>query len=248
MLPLDTIAHANRLRGRHPVEKVVFSAGLMAACLLLPPWPASGLAWLTTTAGALLVARVPPRALLRASAIPAAFLAAGALPLVLRLRPGGAGGPMLSVGEGGAVAALAASLRAMGALSCLLFLAMTTPLPELLRLARRCRVPAALVETALVTYDMVSVLLAACRDLRIAQGSRLGYATTRSAFRSQALLWSSLLVKSLARARRLEVGLASRGFTGELRVLSRAAPPSAAGLLAAAGPVALVVLLSLLVA
>jgi cobalt/nickel transport system permease protein len=60
------------------------------------------------------------------------------------------------------------------------------------------------------------------------------------------MLWASLFVKSVSRARRLEVGLASRGFAGELRVVSRTAPASVTGLLAGGGAVALVVILSLL--
>jgi cobalt/nickel transport system permease protein len=184
----------------------------------------------------------------KATLIPVAFLLTGAIPLVFSPRLGGPGGPSLIVGDGGVAAALAASLRAMAALSCLLFLGMTTPVPELIRLARSCRFPAALAETALLIYNMLSVLLVASREMLLAQGSRLGYATTRNAYRSQSMLWSSLFVKALSRARRLEVGLASRGFTGDLRVVSRTAPASAAGILAAAAPVALVVLLSLLLA
>ena len=248
MLLFDTIAYSNRLRRRHPMEKVLFSIGLLAACLLLPPWPACGLVWLTTSLAAVFVARIPPRALLKATLLPVAFLATGAIPLVLSLRLGGAGGPRLAVGDGGVAAALIASLRAMGAQSCLLFLGMTTPVPELILLARSWRVPAALVETSLVVYNMLCVLLVACREMLVAQGARLGYSSTRNAYRSQSMLWSCLFLKSLSRARRLEVGLASRGYQGDLRVVSGSSPPSVTGLLAAAGAVAAVAVLSVLLA
>jgi cobalt/nickel transport system permease protein len=111
--------------------------------------------------------------------------------------------------------------RALGAASAMNFLALTTPLVDMLELFRRWRVPVILVDIMVVVYRFIFVLLESLDRMYRAQDSRLGYHT--SYFRtmnSAALLGSRLFIDAFQRSRRLQIALDSRGYDGgDLRVL-----------------------------
>ena len=62
--------------------------------------------------------------------------------------------------------------------------------------------------------------------IRMAQEARLGWHGWRRSIRSLGLLIAMLLPRAMESARRLEMGLAARGFDGNLRMLSSAPPTS----------------------
>ncbi len=106
-------------------------------------------------------------------------------------------------------------------MSCLVGLSLTTPASELIPWLRRVGVPQAVLEIALLMYRLLFILAARAMAGRQAQEARLGYMSFGRSVRSLGLLTAALLSRSLARARRLEIGLAARGFQGELKVLSK---------------------------
>jgi cobalt/nickel transport system permease protein len=103
--------------------------------------------------------------------------------------------------------------------AAVLLLAATTPMTDLLAWARRRGVPQPVVDVAGLTYRMLFVLLATLGAVREAQVARLGYVDRRTTLRSAGMLAGTVLARSFERARRLEAGLAGRGFEGDLRVL-----------------------------
>ena len=102
------------------------------------------------------------------------------------------------------------TLRSIAAISCLLFLALTTPMASLLILLRRMRVPAGVVDLMSLTYRFLFLFMETLQVMTRAQASRLGYGTLRRAYRSLAMLTVSFFGRVLDRVRRLETGLASR--------------------------------------
>ncbi len=223
----DKAAYSNRIAKRSPVEKAFLALGLLALCLLLPPWPACPIAFALASAATLLVARVPFAAYAKALSAPLAFLLLSCLTLAFSVELKD-GAPAIALSPEGMREASNALLRSLSAISCLLFMALTTPLPELLSLLRKCRTPAPLIETALLIYNWLFALLDTMREMRTAQEARNGYSSPKLAMKSAALLASGLLIRSFERAKRLETGLAARGFNGDLRVLEKSAKPSKA--------------------
>jgi cobalt/nickel transport system permease protein len=187
-------------------------------------------------------AGVPPRIYLRVFAIPFGFLLLGAISIMVSLHWGANGWPHLTLSHQGIVTALNVTLRSIAAISCLLFLALTTPMADLLILLRRLRLPAGVVDLMSLTYRFLFVFIETVQTMWTAQASRLGYGTLRQAYRSLAQLTVCFLGRVLDRVRRLETGLASRGYHGELRVLSEQRPLRCAALL---GIVSLEILVAL---
>jgi cobalt/nickel transport system permease protein len=111
--------------------------------------------------------------------------------------------------------------RSFAALTCLLFLALTTPATDLIVGLRRLGLPAEIAEIALLMYRFLFLLGDTAMAMDSAQAARLGHFGAKRRLRSLGLLIANLLPRALGRARRLEVGLAARGWNGEMRVLSK---------------------------
>ncbi len=234
-LAVDDAAWASAWRTRSPLDKLALCAGLVVCALVLPVWPGGVLVAVSAVALALGPARVPARTFGRAVRWPLAFVAVGALTAVVTVD----GGLGWAPGAGPRAAELVGHSVAGGA--AVLLLATTTPMTDLLDALRRLRVPAAVVEVAGVTYRMLFVLLASLRTIREAQAARMGHSTWRRSQRSSGLLAAAVLTRSWERARRLQEGLAGRGWEAGLAVLPQARPSSPAFLAATgAGLVALV--------
>lgn len=222
---IDYCANTNRWRGRHPAEKLLLAGGMLLLSLFLPPFPGCVFV-LAVMAGATLAgAGVPVRIYLRVCAVPLGFLLAGAISLMVSVHIGGKGGLHFSASHESVLAAVRVTLRSIAAVSCLFFLALTTPMAELLIVLRRMGLPATIVDLMSLTYRFVFLFVETLQTMTRAQASRLGYGALRQAYRSLALLTVSFLGRVLDRVRRLETGLAARGYQGELRILSEPCQP-----------------------
>ena len=218
---VDRIAQTNRWSQRHPAEKMTLGGGLLLLSVILPAIPAAPLILLAAAAAVLAGARVSVRDYVAVFAAPLAFLALGAVVLAVSVQPD-AGAPWLAVSSESARIAATVTLRALAATASLLLIVLTVPLTALLRQAHRLRVPAPIIEIAVMMYRFVMLAFVMAARGRQAQANRLGYAGFRRATRSVGLLAATLLPRLLDRARRLEIGLATRACTGELRTLAPA--------------------------
>jgi len=235
MSPVDRAAHLNRWRGKSLTEKTVLALGMLLLSLLLPPFPGSAAVMVVMTLAALAGARVPVTIWLASAAAPTGFLLVGALSLLVQV---GADG--VSLAPDGFRLAGGLVLRSLAGVSCLLFLALTTPVTDLVTGLRRLGLPQEVAEIALLMYRFVFLLAETALAMDTAQAARLGHMGWRRRLRSLGMLIANLLPRAFDRARRMEIGLAARGWSGEMRVLSQPAPLSWPGLM-------LVLLLQLLI-
>lgn len=221
MLPIDEVAHANRWRTRHPGEKAFLALGLLVLTVALPPWPGAALCGAAALALLLAGARIPLRTVGRLLRLPLGFVLVGAIPLLITV----GGDPWLAAAPGGPARAGELIGRSMAAVSCLILFAATTPVSD--ALPRLRFVPAAVTEVALLIYRMLFLLLDSLHAIREAQALRMGFGSWRAGYRSLAGQGSAIFVRAFDRARRLEAGLASRGYDGALRVRPAERPVSA---------------------
>jgi cobalt/nickel transport system permease protein len=221
------------------LEKLSFGGGLLLCCVLLP-FPGGLLAFALVTAITLLGARIAPLVYLRVLAAPLVFIAMGALTMLVSLEWRGSPWPSPHWAAQEAPLVRLVVSRAVGACACLVFIGLTTPMADILGLLRS-RWLVEIRETAALVYRFLFLFLETAAAMRCAQEARLGYATPRLSIRSLGMLAGNLFVRVLARARRLETGLALRGFEGQLTVLPIACslswPVIGAGCLCNAGVV-----------
>jgi cobalt/nickel transport system permease protein len=220
-LLIDRLSQAGPWRKRAAAEKASLALGLLVLALVLPPWPGGALVLAVAWALALGGARLPVGDWLRLNALPLGFVLTGAATLAVELD---AQGLHLAADQGRRAALVV--LRASAAASALLLLAATTPAPDLVRGLRRLGLSPEIAEIMLLTWHFLFLLQDQAAAIRTAQEARLGWFGPKRQVRSLGLLIAQLLPRALERARRLEVGLAARGFDGSLPMLSMARPAS----------------------
>ena len=216
MSPVDRVAHLNRWRHRSLTEKATLALGMLLLALMLPPGPGAPTIAVVMTVATLAGARVPPKVWLACMAAPLGFLLVGAFSLAVQVDAHG-----FALAPGGLAAAARLVMRSLAALTCLLFLALTTPATDLIAGLRRLGLPAEIAELALLIYRFLFLLGDTAMAMDAAQAARLGDIGFTRRLRSLGVLIANLLPRALDRARRLEVGLTARGWNGDLRVLSK---------------------------
>ena len=243
MNAIDIIAHTNAWSGRHPGEKSLLGGSLLVLSVLLPPWPAAVLIIVAVFAALMLGARIPLASVLRVLALPLAFLLSGGAMLAVSLDLDAEGTAIQISGES-LEAAAAVSLRALAATSATMLIILTTPLPALIHLARRLRLPEPLIELCFLVYRFTGLTIALATTAHQAQRNRLGHGSFATSLRSTGLLAARLLPQTLIRAERLQAGLAARGYDGSLRTLAPRWRLSAPFVATAAGFAASIVIAS----
>lgn len=226
---IDRYAYQNNLRDVDPAIKAGFAVVVLGLCLLLdePRVALAALAWIWVLA--VFVARLPTGAFTRILLAEGFFLAlvtAGVAVSISLDDPGAinpwawkAGFVWLSSNPESLDSAVHIITRALGATAAMNFLAMTTPMVDLVDLLRRWRIPVVLIDLMTVMYRFIFVLLESLNRMHAAQDSRLGYSSHRTSMNSAALLGSRLFIDAYQRSRRLQSSLDARAYDGELRVL-----------------------------
>ncbi|MGB9803147.1 MAG: cobalt ECF transporter T component CbiQ [Desulfofundulus sp.] len=234
MFKIDQYAYTSSLRHVHPGEKFAFAVLTMGICLaassILVPVLVTGLA----TAAVIWGARIPARFYFKLLLLPLGFLVTGLLAIVLTISrkpdPAVHGFVFWGITLGVTLPALYHAgllfARAIGAVSCLYFLSLTTPMVEIISVLHRLKVPALLIELMGLVYRFIFVIMETASSMYISQASRCGYASPGASYRSLAHLVSNLFVRSFYRSQALFTALLARGYTGELMVLENSRPVS----------------------
>ncbi len=228
-LPLDDAAWNGAWRTRSTAEKALLCGGLLVVAATSSGIGVSVLVLVATLSVALGPARVPARSYLLALAAPVGFVLVGGA--AIAVTSAGTPAPVASAGpfavtSGSLLEAGEVVTRSVAAMAALTLLATTTPISDLLTGLRRLRVPEAVLDVAAVMYRLLFGLLDAVLAIAESQRSRLGYADGRTARRSAGMLAAAALQRAWLRSRRLEEGLAGRGYTGALPTLATPRPVS----------------------
>ncbi len=109
--------------------------------------------------------------------------------------------------------------RALGAVSCLYLLSLTTPMSALIGVLRRAHCPDVIVDLMYLIYRYIFILLSMYHSMRDAAKSRLGYTNYRTSVRTTGNLYSNLLARSYRQANRNFDAMESRCYETEIRFL-----------------------------
>ena len=217
---IDAAAYASRWRAVAPSAKAAFAcAGTLAAWIAHGPAALAGLAAVQVGA-ALLGARVPVTTYLAVALPPLGFLLLSCATMLVTPGTDGA----WHWASAAMPAVLRTALRSLAVLTAMLGLVLTTPMPDLLALLRRLRVPELLLDLMALCYRMLFVLRQAWDEGVTAQSARLGYGGWRRAWRSTGLLAGQMAVQVWQRAGALQAAADARGYDGRLRFLPTAYP------------------------
>ena len=228
---IDDFAYNNHLRSVDPAYKAALTLSVLLLCLVLDS-PLVGIVALLWMVGlAVFMAGLPLKVFGRVLLAEFSFFVlatAGvavsvSLTSPLSINPWAvqAGPFWLSTSREALDQALLILTRVMGCVAAMNFLALTTPMVDLIALFSRLRIPNILIDITTLMYRFIFALLESLHTMWIAQESRLGYSSGfwRSIV-SAGHLGSRLFIDAFQRSKRLQTALDSRAYQGELRVLT----------------------------
>ncbi len=228
---IDRYAYSNALRHVDPLIKGGLALWIIVLCLALNE-PLVGLfavVWMGILAVGL--ANIPLRTFGGLLLTEGAFLLLATIAVILSIsmtQPSMDGGWTIHLGP----IWLATSrvslyqganliLRALGAAAAMNFLALTTPMVDVIALLRRLHMPGVIIDLMTLMYRFIFVLLESLERMVRAQDSRLGFnAPPMRRLQNAAWIATHLFIEAFLRSRNLQQALASRGYDGgDLRVL-----------------------------
>lgn len=205
---------------------IVLFGVLLVRSLWVAAFVAVTMCLLTVWAG-----RVPMGVYLHLLKTPLLFLLVSGLALLLDFSsaPAGVvnvpfGGVYLCVTQQGRQEALVVLADALAAVSCLLALALSTPLYECARVLRKAKVPGLMTELMFFIYRYLFVLSDCLERQKTAAAARLGFWGAKTTLRSTGGLMLSLLIGSMHKASSSFDAMESRCYQGELVALRAPAP------------------------
>ena len=111
--------------------------------------------------------------------------------------------------------ALELFFKAMGAVSAMYFLALSTSAGQLAGVLRKAHVPKIIVELMNMIYRFIFILTKVQRNMKTAAESRLGYVDFKTSCRSFGQTGGNLFLLSLRKADTYYDAMVSRGYEGE---------------------------------
>ncbi|AGA69245.1 cobalt ABC transporter, permease protein CbiQ [Desulfitobacterium dichloroeliminans LMG P-21439] len=227
MLNTDTYAYASQLKVIEPMQKFIFAILTMGVCLWADNRLISIAVIIIMSSIVILRGGTPLPYFLKLISIPMAFLIISAFTIAIGFSIDQQNFILaipvanfwLGITQSGLQQSINLFFRVLGSVSCLYFLALSTPMVDLFSVLRKLRLPKLMIEMMELIYRFIFVLLETAGTMYTAQNSRLGYVNLVSGYRSMGSLVSALFIRSYKRSNELYTSLEARGYDGELRVL-----------------------------
>jgi cobalt/nickel transport system permease protein len=227
MISIDQSAYRSGLRKTDPLIKLVTALTVLFTGLLANSYLVSAIIIAVMSWAAVQYGGAPLKTYVRLIRLPLSFLLISVITILLQ-RAEDTRNLVLHIKIFGSYFGFAKTsvwfaagllLKAVAAVSCMYFLALTTPMTEFFRALRRLRFPKLAVELMELIYRFIFVLTDTANQIYVAQSSRLGYCGLRAAYKSLGVLVSMLFVRAYKRSDRIYTALDSRGYDGELHTM-----------------------------
>lgn len=232
MINIDSYAYSNNFKKVHPGEKSFFAVFTMAVCLTSPTVITPLLILALMAGGIVFKAGIPAQVFLKLMLVPLSFLLLSVLTIAFSMSTNPSGfwisqtmyGLTIGIRYPDLITAVHLFLRSLGAVSCLYFLALTTPMTEIISVLHKLKVPSIITELMILVYRFIFVLMETATTIYRAQSSRSGYVSLKVSYRSLSRLFSALLGKVFVKSQELYNAMSARCYTGEIKVLTKKYP------------------------
>ena len=229
-LSVDALAQTSRLRHVSPALKFLTLLALIIICVASRSLLAGVFLVFAALVLAAPVGGLGLRRFVHVLTLPVSFLLIGGLALLIEVSPGPIGvfninvlGAFLSVTAASQARAALIVSRALGAVSCLSLLSVTTPMPDIIGVLRRFRCPSLIIDLMYLIYRYIFILLSLHHEMHNAVRSRLGFRDLRTSIRATGMIYANLLARSYQFASKNFDAMESRCYDTGIRFLERRA-------------------------
>lgn len=232
MLIIDKLCYNSKLRYENAGEKFAYAIITLCICVMSRSIAVACIVLTVNGILNLFKGRIPVSDYLKLLTAPLIFLILCTLAIVLNFQKTPLdlfaipiGNSYLTSGRESLRYAIQLILTALSSVSCLYFLALNTPMPEILGIFRKLRCPKLIIELMLLIYRFIFILLASASEISVSQRCRLGNKDFRTSMKSFGMLGSSLLIRAFMRSNQLYNAMEARCYDGTIHVLSEHYPP-----------------------
>lgn len=106
----------------------------------------------------------------------------------------------------------------MASLTSVYFLILTTPINDIIKICKRIRIPALIIELMVLIYRSIFIFLEESNNIYLAQKMKFGYDTRKNYIRSISLLISNLFIKVFQRHKEMNISLECKLYDGEFKL------------------------------
>lgn len=223
---IDKLAYSSALRNRSPFLKSALAVVTLLLCVAARSFAVSGIVLLSMAALTVGYSRTSLPRYLKFMTAPFAFLLLGTVAIAvsfsdhpLDLWSIRLGSHYLAVSWESLLYAIRLIAVSLASVSCLYFLALTTPMLDLLTVLARLHCPWLMIELMMLIYRYIFVLLDMASAILTAQHCRLGNRNLKTSVSSMGQMLSVLLMRAMARSSQLFDAMESRCYDGKIRVL-----------------------------
>ena len=253
ILSVDYYAYASHMRSWNATFKIIFSMLCLLLCLILNNIYVSIaviliMGYMTVVIGGLELDHYISMLL-----IPIVFLLFGRAAIAVGFSWNSVGQYNLNVFGWFYIYCSQASLwkasglifKALGAVSALYMMTLTTPLSELIVVLRKAHIPKVIIELMNMIYRYIFIMLDTHSRMKNSAEARLGYVDFKTSCYSFGQVASNLLIVSLKRGTDYYNALESRCYNGDLQFLEEEKPIRKNQVAGAAVVVALLILIKI---
>lgn len=224
MIAIDEYAYRSKIAGVDPKGKLMFSLIPLCICLCMNSVLVSILTIVLMAAACVKCGRLSVKKYVKLMLIPVSFLMLGAVTIIINRYQSDStlivgitvGKYAYGIDRTSLIKGIKLILRALGAVSCMYFLSLNTPMVDLFSFLRRTKLPELVISLMELIYRYIFVLWEEAERMRTAQKSRLGDRGFITSVRAMGSLISNLFMRAFARCDRAYTALEARGFDGTL--------------------------------
>ena len=110
------------------------------------------------------------------------------------------------------------TIRVFASMSGTFFLALTTPLNNLIKVFKKLGLPNILIELLVLIYRSIFIFLEESREIYMAQELRFGYSNFKNSFKSISLLIKTLFIRVFIKYEDMVIGLECKLYDGEFKI------------------------------
>ena len=201
---IDKLAYNSKLRNIAPISKLLFSMSVLVICIWANSFLVSVFTALTMLFLIIFIGKTSYKNVFHLMTVPIVFIIMGSAAIAISI--GQNSGDMLfslhfgntyfGVSHTSLLSAVRVMIKCFGAVSCMYFLSLTTPMVDLFTLLRKSIIPNFIIEIAELIYRYIFVLFDVSHRIHTAQDAR-----------------------SFNQAEKTYTAMESRGYDGEINVI-----------------------------
>ena len=225
MLLIDKYAYTNKLADYNPMTKFIFVIGALTIVIFFNNPYINMSIFIIMSFLTIFVANIPLNKYLKIMAMPIVFLMISIIAILLSISPNDIfifsvkiSNKYIGITRESLTESINTLSRVLASISSTFFLALTTPLNNIIKILKKLKLPNVLIELLVLIYRFIFIVLDESKDIIIAQEMKFGYNNMKNSYRSIALLIKSLFIRVLLRYEDMIISLDSKLYNGEFKI------------------------------